>query len=60
VDEVAKRLHTFKFKEPRIVGEVEKDAEEKEKKMMEKYFEKRFKGELTAKELRPKYTEKFI
>eukprot|EP00347_Sterkiella_histriomuscorum_P002490 403367949 len=61
INEIARRLHTFKFKEPRIVAEEDKEAEILEKQRLEKYFHKRFKSdELDAKSLRPKFTEKFI
>lgn len=63
INEIARRLHTFKFKEPRIVAEDDKEAEILEKKRLEKYFHKRFKsedGEVGASMLKPKFTEKFI
>jgi hypothetical protein len=67
VSEIARRLHTFKFKEPRIVSEEESSkAGEKLKELKDKkYYLKRDEGkrkecEATAAELRPRYTERFI
>ncbi|CDW71327.1 UNKNOWN [Stylonychia lemnae] len=61
INEIARRLHTFKFKEPRIIAPDDAQAEIIEKQRLEKYYHKKFKSEdLDAKQLRPKYTEKFI
>jgi len=60
INEIARRLQTFKFKEPRIVAEEDEEAEKIEKEHLQKYFHKRFKSELDARALRPKYTENFI
>ncbi len=37
-NEQSNRVPTFKFKEPKIVAEDDKEAEENEKKRMEKFF----------------------
>jgi len=46
IDEVARRLHTFKFKEPRITAAEDSEEEEKEKRAFdEKFFHKRYRSE---------------
>ena len=60
INEIARRLQTFKFKEPRVIAEEDEEAEKIEKQQLQKYFHKRFKSELDAHALRPRFTEKFI